>query len=131
MPAWLALSVGAVTLLVIAGHVLAVNLSAMPARRRRIRLTAGILMMLVTPLLAYGLGIATPSRPRMYVLVWVLVAALLFMIILLALLDVMNTLRMHREQLRALRERIALARADAAERTREKVAKGPAGRRDG
>jgi ABC-type dipeptide/oligopeptide/nickel transport system permease subunit len=113
MPAWLALPVAAVVLLVLAGHLLALNISAMPPRRRRIRMATTVLMMLVTPLLGYGLGVVSPAQARMYVLVWVLVASLLFMILLLAVLDMTTTLRLHRTQLRELRERMATARAEA------------------
>jgi hypothetical protein len=120
LPAWLTISVGAVVLVILAGHLLALNAAEMPYRRKRIRMVSNALMMLVTPLLAYGLGVAAPAQSRIYVMVWVLIAALVFMIIMLALLDLTTTLRLHRAHLKELRQKIALARAQAIAEMRSK-----------
>ena len=109
LPAWLTIPVGAVVLLILAGHLLALHAAKMPPRRKRIRLVSNALMMLVAPLLSYALGIVTPAQSRLYVLVWVVIAAMLFMIILLALLDLTHTMRLHREQLKELRQKVAAA----------------------
>lgn len=128
LPAWLTIPVGAVVLIILAGHLLALHMTqtngggsggssggagAMPAKRRRIRMTSNALMMLVAPMLSYALGIATPAQARLYVLVWVTIAAMLFLIILLAMLDLTHTMRLHREQLRELRKKVAATRAEA------------------
>jgi len=111
IPAWLALLAGSVTLVALAGHLLALAGSTeMEPRRRRIRLTNAVLMMLVVPLVSYGFGVATPSHARSFVYVWVLTAALLFMIIFVAMIDMMHSWQMHRNKLRALRRQIATAR---------------------
>jgi uncharacterized membrane protein len=120
LPAWLTIPVGAVVMVILAGHLLALHVARMPPKRRRIRIVSNALMMLVAPLLSYALGIVTPAQSRLYVLVWVVIAAMLFMIILLALLDLTHTMRLHREQLRELRQKIAAARAEAAAEVRAK-----------
>lgn len=104
VPWWVAMPLGAAVLLVLAVYLLALGGAEMDARRKRIRTANTILMMLVTPLIAYGFGVATPSRGRAYVFVWVLICSLLFMVIMLALLDMLNSLRLHRAQMRRLRE---------------------------
>jgi len=83
----------------------------MDPQRRRIRLTNTVLMMLSVPLVAYGFGIATPAHARVYVYVWVLVSALLFLVVLVALLDMLHSWRLHRMQLREIRRQMALARS--------------------
>ncbi|MEX2217797.1 MAG: hypothetical protein WD749_03475 [Phycisphaerales bacterium] len=103
VPWWLAISAGAVMLLVLARYLLALGGAEMDARRKRIRTANTILMMLVTPLVAYGFGVATPSRARAYVFVWVLICSILFMVIMLALLDMLHSVRLHRAQMRAMR----------------------------
>jgi hypothetical protein len=116
LPAWLVLPMAVLALLALAGHLLA--LSAAPdidPQRRRIRMVNTALMMLTVPLAAYGFGIATPAQSRSYVYVWVLVSALLFMIILLAMLDMLHSWRMHRAQLRELRRQLAAARGSEAQ----------------
>ncbi len=57
LPPWVVLPLAGLTLLVTAAHVLALQTSDLPSRRRRLRTAAGVLMMLVTGLLAYALGL--------------------------------------------------------------------------
>jgi len=58
LPAWVVLPVSGLTMLVVACHVLATHAADMPLRRRRLRVANGLLMMFVTALLAYALGVA-------------------------------------------------------------------------
>ena len=94
-PGWLVLPLGVVTLLVLAAHVMALREAPMPESRRRIRVANGLVMMILTPLLAYAFGIATPGEPRAFVLAWSASIGLLLLMILLAGADAMNTLRLH------------------------------------
>jgi len=82
----------------------------MDPQRRRIRMTNAVLMMVVVPFVVYGFAIATPSKARAYVYVWVITAALLMMIIMVALIDMLNSWRLQRAQLRELRRQIAASR---------------------
>ena len=113
IPAWVAIPLGSLTLIVLGGKLLMLGVVPMDERRRRIRIACTALLMFITALFTYGVGVATPSRPRMYVMVWVLIAALIMMVILLASLDLLHTARLHRLSVRELRQRIAQARAEA------------------
>jgi hypothetical protein len=111
LPAWLVLPLGAIALLVLAGHLLALNAdSNMDPQRRRIRMTNAVLMMLTVPLVAYGFGVATPAHSRTFIYVWVLAAAILFLIIMVAAIDILNTWKVQRVQMRELRRKMAAAR---------------------
>ena len=103
VPWWIAMPFGAVVLLLLARYLLGLGAAEMDERRRRVRTANTILMMLVTPRVAYGVGVAPPARARASVCVWVLICSLLFMVILLAVLDMLNSLRLHRVHMRNLR----------------------------
>src|SRR5216684_4131621 len=111
IPSWLALIAGSLTLVLIASHLLALNSATdIDGRRRRIRMTNAVLMMLVVPFITYGFGIATPSRGRMYVYVWVVTASLLIMIILVALIDMLHSWQLNRVHMREVRQQLAISR---------------------
>lgn len=103
LPVWVVAPLGFLTLLVLAGHLISVKNTVADARRRRIRMATSGLLMLVVPILCYGLSGATPARSREFVLVWLLVACLVMFVILLALADMLHSLSLHRAQLRELR----------------------------
>lgn len=111
-PATLVLPVAVVAIVVLGAHVVSVSRSDMPASRRRIRMANGMLMMFAAPLAAYAFGFADPeTHQREFALAWMLVAGLLVLIIAVAVLDVVNTFRLHvperakmRAELRAARE---------------------------
>ena len=110
---WFVIPLSICALLVIAAHVLTLDQAEMPASRKRIRRVNGLLMMFTVPLVAYAFGIATPARPRVFVMVWMIVAGLVMLVLSLALLDVVNTWRVTRRQRRELRKQIASAREAA------------------
>jgi hypothetical protein len=100
---------------VIAAHTLAIQRTPMPGSRRRIRTVNGVLMLFLTAILAYAIsimshaqagGAASMPETREFVIVWMIVMGLLPTVLLLALFDVLNTVRMHREARRALRLRM-------------------------
>lgn len=113
-PAWAVLPTAMIALVIIAGHMQAMweagHRGLIPPSRVRIRTVNGFVMMVATCLTAYSFGIVTPSRPEMFVLAWSAVAGLLAIIIMLALIDVLNTARLSlkegREQRRRLRDRL-------------------------
>jgi len=110
-PAWVVVPLAVLALLVIAGHVLALDKMEMPASRRRIRKVNGFLMMFTTPLVGYAFAMASPSKARLFVMVWMIVAGLVTLVLLLALLDMINTWRMTLAEKRELRRQIDVARA--------------------
>jgi hypothetical protein len=102
-PAWLALTLAMVTLVVVAGHLIALRTAEMPESRRRIRTVSGVVILMATPLAAYSFGIVTPSEAKAFTLAWSAVMGLLGLILILAALDIVNNGRIHRQQQRAMR----------------------------
>lgn len=100
LPLWFTVPLAALTMIGLAGHIIALREAEMPERNRRIRVANGMLMLTVTPLLACVLGFASPNEPRLFLLIWVAVTGLLGMILMLAMMDVSTTMRRHRARLR-------------------------------
>ncbi|MBX3403591.1 MAG: hypothetical protein KF699_09305 [Phycisphaeraceae bacterium] len=126
LPAWVVLPIGCSALVVTAAHVLALQASDAPARRKRIRTANGLLMMIITALLCWALGVApvvsnpatTPGDTRTFLLVWSAIITLVALMVVLAAMDVAFTARLalsERGRLRReLREGTRAARTDAA-----------------
>jgi hypothetical protein len=113
-PWWAVLPTAVVAMLVVAGHVMLLPGAAMPASRRRIRAANGLLMLVTLPLAAYAVGAADPDvDPRRFVLAWMLTAGLLVIILGLAMLDILNTLRLRSRERREAIDDLARARAEA------------------
>lgn len=86
-------------------HVVAVQLREPWGLRRRIRSANGLLMLVLVAVLAYALGIASPSNPRPFVLAWMSVVGLVGLVLVVAVADAAATVRSHRARLRRIRER--------------------------
>lgn len=112
LSAWVVMPMAAVTLLLLAGHLTAMQAVQMPRSRRRIRTINGLLMMVVTPLIAYVFCIATTDEPKVFVLGWTAVVWMLAAIIFVAVLDALNTMRLARGERAALRRRIVEIRRE-------------------
>ena len=98
-PAWLVLPIAGVALILQAGYLMALREASpqqMPASRKRIRTATGWLSMFAIPLAAYGFGLARPSDAGTFTIVWMLVIGLIAAIVMLAVLDAVNTMRLHR-----------------------------------
>lgn len=108
-PGWLVLPLAFLALLATAAHIIALReapAGALPESRRRIRVATGWVIMPTIPLTAYAFGIAAPARPGAFMTVWTAVVGLLAVIMLLAFLDALNTVRLHRVETRRLRREI-------------------------
>lgn len=102
-PGWIVLPAAALLMFAVAGHTMAISQSRHPASRKRIRQANGGIMLVTIPLLATGLSLLDPVRhAREWALVWMASVALLGFVILLALLDVANTVRLARRAARKL-----------------------------
>jgi len=133
LPPALVLPVSAIAMLVIATHILSLQRTPMPQSRRRIRTVNGVLMLFLTAILAYAIsimnhaqagGTASARETREFVIVWMIVMGLLPTVLLLAVFDVMNTVRIHGEARRALRTRMKNARAGTTDTPRSGGAAG-------
>lgn len=99
LPGWVVLPVSVVVMLVVASHVLTTHASDLPLRRRRLRTVNGLLMMFVTALMAYALGVAAviddptsrPQETRQFVIVWLAIVALVSVVVAIACVDALAT----------------------------------------
>lgn len=111
---WVVLPLAGVVLLITAAHVASQQRADVPAKRRRLRTASGLLMMLVTTLLAWALAVqpvpesaASPAARHEFALMWLLILGLTVLVVLLALMDAVHTLRLGLEARRALRREAA------------------------
>ncbi len=105
-PLWLVLPLAGIALIVQAGYLIALKelpKGRIPPSRKRIRTASSWLSMFAIPLSAYGFGFASTQDPRLFAIVWMVVIALIAGILLLAGLDAVNTLRLHRKAAQELR----------------------------
>ncbi|MGE3107296.1 MAG: hypothetical protein AB7G11_01570 [Phycisphaerales bacterium] len=114
LPGWLIVPAAGATMFLIAHHVTGLQRTKMPPSRRRIRTANGLLMIFVTALLGYALGImptapsgsANVSEVRSFVFVWGLIIGLMPIVIGLGILDAMNTIRLHLGARKGLRQQL-------------------------
>lgn len=112
LPAWLVIPVAALLLLTTALHVRALQKDPeIPHSRRRIRTANGWLMALAIPLAAYAFCIAKDDNPRRFVLIWSCVVGVTGLVLLVACLDMLNTMRLAALARRRLREKVKELRA--------------------
>lgn len=103
---WIVFPLAMVALVVVAAHVLALRELApgeMPESRRQIRLATGWVMMLAVPVLAFGFGAASPGDKELFRSVWLAGVGLLGAVILLAMIDALNSVRLAFARRRELR----------------------------
>ncbi|MCB9836890.1 MAG: hypothetical protein H6808_09230 [Phycisphaera sp.] len=109
----------ALLMLILAGYVMALREADVPESRRRIRTMGSVTMMLTQPLIVYLFAIATPADARTFMLTWALLLGLLGMLVVLAMLDVVNNVRIStnarhefRQELKSLEEDVRRAMAE-------------------
>jgi hypothetical protein len=105
-PAWLVLPLAVLALLVVAWHWVGLARAEMPAARKRIRSVCGALMMVGVPVFAYAFGIASPARPRQFVLAWMLASSVLLLVLLMAAADLAYTGWEARREMKRLRREV-------------------------
>lgn len=106
-PTWIVLPLALIALVVQAGYLMALKeipKGKIPESRRRIRIATGWLVMFAIPLSAYGFGIATTRDPSTFAMVWIMIIALISGILILAGLDSINTMRLHRKAQQRLKK---------------------------
>ncbi|MBN8599264.1 MAG: hypothetical protein J0L78_16445 [Planctomycetes bacterium] len=112
LPAWVVLPVAALMLLVVAVHLLLMLKSEMPASRKRIRTLNGWIMLFLVPVGAAAFGIVSPGEPRLFVLTWSIVIAMLLLLIGLAVLDMVNTTRLYQRERDSLGDHLRKSRRE-------------------
>lgn len=101
--AWIGVPLGVVTLMLVAAHVALLSRVEMPESRRRIRRVNGWIMLATIPVAVYAFCIASPAAPRSFALSWMAVLGLVAIVLMLACMDILNTLRLHRAEQREIR----------------------------
>lgn len=125
LPFWFVGPLAGLTMLVIAGHLIAMRdaRARIPASRYRIRSVNGGIMLVAVPMLACAFAVVPTDRPRAFLLIWSACVGLLVVVVALALLDAINnarlglieTRRLHDEH-RALIEAASSVRAPGDDR---------------
>lgn len=126
LPLWAVLPPCFGLMLVLAAYVLALREAEVPESRRRIRTLGSVTMMLTQPLIVYVFAVATPANGRTFLLTWAMLVGLLGVLVILAMLDVLNNVRIgtgtrkefHRE-LRDLESDVRRLVAEGRERSNE------------
>jgi len=98
---WIVFPIAMILLIAVAGHMIALRElpeGKMPESRRRIRIATGWVVMFTIPLSAYGFGIASTANPQVFVLVWTTVVLLIGGVLVLAVLDMLNSARINRAE---------------------------------
>lgn len=94
LPLWVTAPLAVVLMVLVVGHILVLRAVEMPASRRRIRTANGAVILILLPTMAYALSVSTPDDQRGFVLTWLCVIGLLGLVIALAVLDIINSLRL-------------------------------------
>lgn len=113
-------------IVVILIHVLSLVGADVSPSRKRIRIANAMLMMLGVASLANALGVASPDRPREFTLAWTFVMCSMAMVIGVACLDALNTVRLHSCERRAVRRELDTARLEVMVLTQGLANGGPA-----
>ncbi len=114
-PAGVVLPMALVALVATCLHLIAIQGSAMPASRKRIRTTSGVLSLFLIPMAAYGFGIATTDDQRVFLMVWLAVLGVLGIMVVLAGLDMLNNVRIHASEQQQIRANLRSLRAELQE----------------
>jgi hypothetical protein len=114
LPTWLVLIGATLAGLAITAHLSTLRRAPMPSSRRRIRTANGVVLLGLTALLAYALGFVETlpagggsiGHIRSFVIGWMAIMGLVPIVLGLAILDVLNTVRLRRAALRRLRREL-------------------------
>lgn len=97
LPPLVTIPLALMAMLLVSAHVTITQASSAPPSRKRIRIANGWVMLIALPLLAAGMSLVSADRqPRLFALTWLVVVLLLVLAVALALLDVLNTVRLAR-----------------------------------
>ncbi len=104
LPGYVTAPIGAVLMLAILVHLIVLAPRVQPPSRRRIRTACGLIMALAIPLVVLGFSVIPPARqPALWAMTWIAASGLTALALCLALLDILNTMRLARRQRTRLR----------------------------
>jgi hypothetical protein len=104
LPPIVVLPLAVLAVLVITGHLVALQGDAeAPLSRKRIRTANGVLMLVTTVVLAYAFAYTSSGSPGAFALAWGASVLLLSAVLVLSGVDVLNNVRLTRIQRRRLR----------------------------
>lgn len=108
LPAIAVVPLALLAMIFIAGHVMAMNdpTSGVPTSRKRIRSANGVMLMWLVALVTYAISILNPEHTSRFVLTWLTIITVVGLVLILALLDVLNTIRLHSAARRIIREEL-------------------------
>lgn len=102
---YLALPLAGILMVVIALHMEHTLEHTAPRSRRRLRIANGWIMLIGIPLLATGSSLINPdTNPRLFTLIWTTTILFLSLALLVALGDVLNTMRLSLRSHTSLRD---------------------------
>ncbi|USN99014.1 MAG: hypothetical protein H6810_12835 [Phycisphaeraceae bacterium] len=106
LPIWFVGPLGLLSMLVVAGHLVAMRdaRERIPESRYRIRSVNGGIMLVTVPMLAGAFGVVSPEEPRAFALIWFACIGLLAIVTLLAVFDALNNVRLGVIERRRLRD---------------------------
>jgi hypothetical protein len=103
-PAWVVFPLAVLTGLIVLLHLSMMHdpkvFEQMPLSRRRLRTAGGVVALVAVPVLAYAFGIVTPSDPAAFTMAWSASVGILGMIVMIAAMDSLNSVRIHRKAAR-------------------------------
>lgn len=117
LPWFVTIPSGALIVAFLASHLAALaRVEGMDVTRQRIRQANGIVMLALVPLMTAGLSLVDPTRqPAVWVVIWTIAIFLVLVMIAMAMLDALNTVRIARERRAELRDWLLTRRARADE----------------
>lgn len=106
LPFWLVFPIALLTMVVVAGHLMALRSGRahIPASRYRIRSVNGGMMITLVPMLAIAFSVVSPDAQRLFALMWMACIGMIGIVLLLAVIDACNNLRLARRDAMALRD---------------------------
>ena len=100
LSAWITVPAGGLLIGMLFLHWWRLSRPGIPPSRRRIRRVTAGMMLLTVPMLVTGLSVHDPTlNSRGYLLTWSAIIVMLLLIVIGAILDVVNNLRMHQRML--------------------------------
>jgi hypothetical protein len=116
LPAWVALGMTGIGMVLVASYVLAVQRDSVPISRRRLRTANGVVQMFLLGTIGFASGVVLEQDKSLFLTSWLLVMVLVTVVILLAVIDIANNIRLAgRERQTQRRESAARLAADLRE----------------